>query len=253
MGLLQGKIALVAGGTGGIGEAIANRFAAEGALVYLGGRNSGKTAQAANRCSARAIQLDVTDGTEWHAALARIEDEAGRLDVLVNAQGETVPAHVEDATLDTFRHLMAINAESVFLGCRAALPLMRRTGPGSIVNVGSIIQAKPTSNLAAYGASKGAMTALSKSVALHCAETGSGIRVNVVHPGGILTNMLESAVSNMGMPYEEARALWEATHPLGRFGQPEEIAEAVLYFASDASRFTTGTELYVDGGAAIRP
>lgn len=253
MGLLQDKIALVAGGTGGIGEAIAARFAAEGATVYLGGRSPEKTAQAAERCGAHAIQLDVTSGADWAAAAARIESEAGRLDILVNAQGETVPAHVEDATLDIFRHLMAINAESVFLGCQAALPLMRRTGQGSIVNVGSIIQAKPTSNLAAYGASKGAMTALSKSVALHCAETGSGIRVNVVHPGGILTEMLESAVSNMGMPYEEARALWEATHPLGRFGQPEEIAEAVLYFASDASRFTTGTELYVDGGAAIRP
>lgn len=253
MVLLQGKVALVAGGTGGMGEAIAKRFVAEGALVYLGGRNPEKTALAANRCNARAMQLDVTDEAQWKAAITRIGDEAGRLDILANAQGETIPAHVEDTTLDIFRHLMAINAESIFLGCHAALPLMRRTGQGSIINVGSIIQAKPTSNLAAYGASKGAMTALSKSIALHCAETGSGIRVNVIHPGGILTDMLENAVSNMGMPYEEARALWEATHPLGRFGQPEEIAEAVLYFASDASRFTTGTELYVDGGAAIRP
>lgn len=253
MGQLQGKIVLVAGGTGGIGEAIASRFGTEGAIVYLGGRNSEKTAHAAERCGARPVRLDVTDGADWKAAIASIDAESGRLDVLVNAQGETIPAHVEDATLDQFRRLMAINAESVFLGCQAALPLMRRAGQGSIVNVGSIIQAKPTSNLAAYGASKGAMTALSKSIALHCAETGSGIRVNVVHPGGILTDMLERAVSEMGMPYEEARALWEATHPLGRFGLPEEIAEAVLYFAADGSRFTTGTELYVDGGAAIRP
>lgn len=253
MGLLQGKIALIAGGTGGIGEAIAARFAQEGAVTYLGGRTPEKTAQAAKRCGARPVQLDITDGAQWSAAIARIEAEAGGLHILVNAQGETIPANIEDTTLETFRQLMAINAEGVFLGCQAALPLMRRTGQGSIVNVGSIIQAKPTSNLAAYGASKGAMVALSKSIALHCAETGSGIRVNVVHPGGILTDMLERALHGMGMPYGEARALWEATHPLGRFGQPDEIADAVLYFASDASRFTTGAELYVDGGAAIRP
>lgn len=253
MGQLDGKIALVAGGTGGIGEAIAGRFVEQGATVFLGGRTASKTSAAAERCGALPVQLDVTSADEWSAAIATIEAQAGRLDILVNAQGETIPAHVEDATLDQFRYLMGINAESVMLGAQAALPLMRRSGKGSIVNIGSIIQAKPTSNLAAYGASKGAMVALSKSLALHCAETTPGIRVNVVHPGGILTDMLERAVSNMGMPYEEARALWEATHPLGRFGLPQEIADAVMYFASDLSGFTTGTELYVDGGAAIRP
>lgn len=253
MGQLDGKIALVAGGTGGIGEAIAHRFTEQGATVWLGGRTAAKTAEAAERCSALPVQLDVTSEQAWNAAIAAIEAQSGRLDILVNAQGETIPAHAEDTTLDMFRYLMGINAESVLFGTKAALPLMRRSGKGSIVNIGSIIQAKPTSNLAAYGASKGAMVALSKSIALHCAETGSGIRVNVVHPGGILTDMLERAVSNMGMPYEEARALWEATHPLGRFGVPQEIADAALYFASDLSGFTTGTELYVDGGAAIRP
>ena len=199
------------------------------------------------------MQLDVTSADEWNAAIARIEAESGRLDILVNAQGETIPADPETTTLDQFRFLMAINAESVMLGAQAALPLMRASGKGSIINIGSIIQAKPTSNLGAYGASKGAMVAYFKALALHCAETTPGIRVNVVHPGGILTDMLERAVSNMGMPYEEARAMWEATHPLKRFGLPEEIADAVLYFAADLSGFTTGTELYVDGGAAIRP
>jgi NAD(P)-dependent dehydrogenase (short-subunit alcohol dehydrogenase family) len=253
MAQLEGKIALVAGGTGGIGEAIAKRMAEQGATVWLGGRTPAKTAEAATRCGALPVQLDVTSADDWNAAIATIEAKSGRLDILVNAQGETIPAHIEDADLDQFRYLMGINAESVLIGCKAALPLMRKSGKGSIVNIGSIIQSKPTSNLAAYGASKGAMVALSKSIALHCAETTPGIRVNVVHPGGILTDMLERAVSNMGMPYEEARALWEATHPLGRFGTPQEVADAVLYFASDLSGFTTGTELYVDGGAAIRP
>lgn len=253
MGQLDGKVALVAGGTGGIGEAIALRLVEQGAAVWLGGRSPSKTEEAARRCGGMSVQLDVTSETDWAAAVARIEADCGKLDILVNAQGETIPAHIEDADLEQFRTLMGINAESVFLGTKAALPLMRKSGKGSIINIGSIIQAKPTSNLATYGASKGAMVALSKSIALHCAETTPGIRVNVVHPGGILTDMLERAVSSMGMPYEEARALWEATHPLGRFGIPQEIADAVLYFASDLSGFTTGTELYVDGGAAIRP
>jgi NAD(P)-dependent dehydrogenase (short-subunit alcohol dehydrogenase family) len=253
MGQLDGKVSLVAGGTGGIGAAIARRFVEQGAKVYLGGRNPEKTAAVASACGAAPVQLDVTSADDWKAALAEVEAKSGRLDILVNAQGETVPATLEEATLEQFRYMMGINAESVFLGVQAALPLMRKSGKGSIVNVGSIIQARPTSNLAGYGASKGAMTALSKSIALHCAEIGSGIRVNVVHPGGILTEMLERAVGNMGMPYEDARAVWEATHPLGRFGVPAEIADAVLYFASDLSGFTTGAELYVDGGAAIRP
>jgi NAD(P)-dependent dehydrogenase (short-subunit alcohol dehydrogenase family) len=171
----------------------------------------------------------------------------------VNTQGETLLAGFEEATLDDFRQMMSLNAESVFLGAQAALPLMRKSGKGSIINIGSVIKARPNSSLAGYGASKAAMTELSKSLALHCAETGSGIRVNVVHPGGIFTPMLERAIRDMEVPYDEGRAMWEATHPLGRFGAPEEIADAVLYFASDQSGFTTGTELFVDGGAAIRP
>jgi len=254
MGQLAGKVILVAGGTGGIGAAIVEKFVAQGARVYLGGRSPEKTGAAAARTpGAIPVQLDVASAKDWHDAIATIEAKSGRLDVLVNAQGETVPEAFGEATLDQFRYMMAINAESVFLGCQAALPLMRKSGKGSIVNIGSVIQVKPNSALGAYGASKAAMTAFSKAMALHCAEIGSGIRVNVVHPGGILTDMLERAVRNMGMPYDEARAIWEKTHPLGRFGVPEEIADAALYFASDQSRFTTGAELYVDGGAAIRP
>lgn len=250
---LTGKIALIAGGTGGIGEAIARKFVDHGAVVYLSGRNPEKTATAAQRIGARPITLDVTSQQAWEAAMAGIDQQSGRLDILVNAMGETIPNTIEQTNLEEFRYLMAINAEGVFLGCQAAIPLMRKGGKGSILNIGSIIQAKPTGNMTAYGASKGAMVALSKSIALHCAQSGYNIRVNVLHPGGILTDMLERAVSNMGMPYAEARALWEATHPLGRFGVPEEIADAALYFASDVSGFTTGAELYIDGGAAIRP
>jgi 3(or 17)beta-hydroxysteroid dehydrogenase len=253
MAQLSGKVALVAGGTGGIGEAIARKLADEGARVFLGGRNPEKTAPMAAAIGAVPVQLDVCSAADWQQAVSGIETKEGRLDILVNAQGETLLTAFEEATLDQFRYMLSLNAESVFLGAQAALPLMRKSGAGSIINIGSIIHARPDSTLAGYGASKAAMTALSKSLALHCAQTGSGIRVNVIHPGGILTPMLDRAINDMDVPYDEGRAMWEATHPLGRFGMPEEIASAALYFASDLSGFTTGTELYIDGGAAIRP
>lgn len=250
---LNNKIALVAGGSGGIGLAIARKFVEKGATVYLAGRNPEKAAAAAQDCGARPIVLDVVDEDAWTAAMADVERQSGVLDILVNAMGQCEAGSVEDTPTAEFRRHMAVNAEGVFFGCRAALPLLRKSGKGSIVNIGSIIQAKPTGGMLAYAASKAAMVAMSKSIALHCADIGSGIRVNIVHPGGIKTDMLDRFVREMDMPEEEAYALWQQTHPLGRFGSAEEIADAVLYFAADVSAFTTGAELYVDGGAAIRP
>lgn len=250
---LNNKVALVAGGSGGIGLAIARKFVDKGATVYLTGRNSEKTRAAAQDCSARPIVLDVVDEAAWAAAMADVERQAGVLDILVNAMGQCEAGSVEDTSTTDFRQHMAVNTEGVFFGCRAALPLLGKSGKGSIVNIGSIIQAKPTGGMLAYAASKAAMVAMSKSIALHCADIGSGIRVNIVHPGGIKTDMLDRFVREMDMPEEDAYALWRQTHPLGRFGTAEEVAEAALYFASDASAFTTGAELYVDGGASIRP
>ncbi len=250
MAILTGKVALVAGGTGGMGKEIARRLVSEGAAVFLGGRSADKAAAIAAEIGAAPVVLDVTSPEQWRSAIDEIEAQAGRLDILVHAQGETVVTPFAEAGLDDFRYMMSLNAESVFIGSQAALPLMERSGRGSIINIGSVIQARANATLAAYGASKAAMTALSKALALHCAA--SGIRVNVIHPAGILTDMLDRAIKAMDVPYAEGRAMWEATHPLGRFGTPEEIAESVLYFASDASAFTTGAELYVDGGASIR-
>lgn len=250
---LNNKIAFVAGGSGGIGLAIARKFVEKGATVYLAGRNPEKARAAAQDCGARPIVLDVVDEQAWTAAMADVERQSGVLDILVNAMGQCEAGSIEDTSTADFRQHIAVNAEGVFFGCRAALPLLRKSGKGSIINIGSIIHAKPTSGMLSYAASKAAMVAMSKTIALHCADNGYGIRVNIVHPGGIKTDMLDRFVKEMDMPEEEAYALWRQTHPLGRFGSAEEVADAALYFASDTSAFTTGAELYVDGGASIRP
>ena len=141
----------------------------------------------------------------------------------------------------------------MFFGCQAALPLLKNSdGKASIVNIGSIITSRPYPGLLAYGASKAAMATLTKSIALHCAQHQYGIRVNVIHPGGIQTAIFEQALAETGLPHEEAYAMWRDTHPICRIGTPDEVADAVLWLASDRSSFVTGAEIQVDGGAAIR-
>ena len=247
MGRLDGKIAMVTGGASGLGAAMVRRFVAEGATVIIADiDDAGGVALAGGLGAATRFQhLDVSDESSWHAALATCE----RLDVLVNNAGITTHGSVEDLTLAQFRHEFDIDVVGVVLGCKLVIPLMKQAG-GSVINMSSMCGVRAQGDLAAYNAAKAAVTHLTKSVALHYAKRGYGMRCNSVHPGAIHTPILEKVMAQVA----DGQALydgWVAVHPIGRLGTPEEIAAAALYLASDESLFTTGAEFRIHGGASL--
>ena len=247
---LEGKVALVTGAAQGIGREIASRLTQNGARVILSDVEPelGQEAVAAiNAASYR--DLDVTSEDKWAETIAAVRKEHGRLDILVNNAGISPAADIEQTDLDLWRRVQTINVESVFLGCRAALPLMRESGDGgSIINLSSIQGIRPAAPLAAYSASKAAVRALTKSVALHAAR--DRIRCNSVHPGGVHTRMLDNFAALTG-DADAAIAQMNAANPLGRVGKPLDIANGVLYLASDLSEWVTGLELVIDGGSTL--
>lgn len=255
MGVLADKVALITGGTRGMGLATAKRFGAEGAQVAITARRLAEAEKVVAELgdAALALQLDVTDRTQWDAAIAAVDARWGRLDVLVNCAGITIAAPVEQETVENWRVHMATNLDGAFHGCQAALPLLRRGAAASIVNISSMFAQRPVPGFAAYCASKAALTTFSKVLALECAALDPPIRVNTVHPGGTETDMLEKALADTGLPRDEAYAHFIGIHPMRRMGKAEEVASACLWLASDQSSFTTGSEINVDGGGHIRP
>lgn len=252
MGRVTNKAALVTGAAQGLGAAIASRLASEGAKVLLSDVNVAGAEEQAARINAEtpghavSIEQDVTSESGWTAALDAIEGAFGGLNILVNNAGIGSIASVEDETLETWRKVHAVDLDSVFLGCKLAIPLMGRSGGGSIVNISSVSGIIAGHNLAAYNSAKAAVRHLSKSVALHCARTGNGIRCNSVHPAFVDTPILDAMAVRSGR--DEVVGKLARQIPLARIGQPDDVAYAVLYLASDESGFVTGTELVVDGG-----
>lgn len=244
---LLGKTALVTGGASGLGEAMARRFVAEGARVIVSDIDvaGGETLCADLGPSTRFVALDVSLEASWRDALSSCD----HLDILVNNAGITTQGSIEDVTLEQFRHEFDVDVVGVFLGCKLAIPLMKARG-GSIINMSSLCGVRAQDNLVAYNAAKAAVTHVTKSVALHCARKGYGIRCNSIHPGAIHTPILEKVMAQV----EDGQALydgWVASHPIGRLGTPEEIAAIAVYLASDEAGFTTGAEFRVDGGSSI--
>jgi NAD(P)-dependent dehydrogenase (short-subunit alcohol dehydrogenase family) len=244
---LAGKVALISGGARGMGAVEAHLFAREGAKVVLGDilEAEGKAVQdeiQAAGGTATFVTLDVTREADWQGAVATAEHLYGRLDVLVNNAGIGGGNRIEDTTLEQWERIMAVNATGVFLGTRAAIPALRRSGGGSIVNISSQLGLVGTDNSSPqYQASKGAVRLLTKATAIQYAK--EGIRANSVHPGPIVTAMTERRRAD-----PEQHRLMLSRIPLGRYGQPEEVALGVLYLASDESSFVTGSELVIDGG-----
>jgi 3(or 17)beta-hydroxysteroid dehydrogenase len=248
MNRVQDKVALITGGASGIGLATAALFAAEGARVVIGDldRAAGERAAAALGGSGAFEALDVTDEAQWIAATDATVREHGRLDILVNNAGVALSQDFETTTLDDWRRLMAVNLDGVFLGCKHAVRVMKASG-GAIVNLSSVAGLIGDPRLAAYCASKGGVRLLTKSVALHCARRGYGIRCNSVHPSFVETPMLDGMLARARDP-AKARAGYAAAAPLGRIAQPNDVAQMILFLASDESAFATGAEFVVDGG-----
>jgi NAD(P)-dependent dehydrogenase (short-subunit alcohol dehydrogenase family) len=242
---LKDKVAFVTGGASGLGEAIVRRYRAEGAQVIIADIDVASGEALAREIGARFVALNVSDEQAWLDAFADIP----RIDILVNNAGITTHGSIEDLTLAQFRHEFDVDVVGVFLGCKHVIPLMRANG-GSVINMSSMCGVRAQADLAAYNAAKAAVTHLTKSVALHYAHSGYGMRCNSVHPGAIHTPILEKVMAQV----EDGQALydgWVAGHPIGRLGKPEEVAAMAVYLASDEAAFTTGAEFRVDGGSSI--
>ncbi|HZH75988.1 MAG TPA: glucose 1-dehydrogenase [Archangium sp.] len=249
-GRVEGKVALVTGAASGLGKAAARMLAREGARVVVTDRNEAGAKEVAGTMgeAARAYKLDVTQEADW----VRVVDDTlatfGRLDVVVNNAGIGVAKDIESISLEEWRVVHAVNLDGVFLGCKHAIRGMRQCGAkGSIINISSVAGLVGVENLPAYCSSKGGVRLLSKSVALHCARKGYGIRCNSVHPTFIETPMVDGLASMMG-GVEAGKARLARMIPLGHIGEPDDIAYAVLYLASDESKLMTGSEFVVDGG-----
>ncbi|KAB2917058.1 MAG: SDR family oxidoreductase [Hyphomicrobiaceae bacterium] len=235
---LKDHIVLVTGAMGTLGQAMCKAIEAAGGKAIrsdLAGRGKPD------------IVLDVTKEEDWKAAMAKIAAEHGRLDGLVNNAGVGTPGDVEQTPFSEWRRVMAINADGVFLGCKYAMPLLGRSKAPSIVNISSASGIVGGANLAAYNASKGAVRLLSKSVALSGARKHPPIRCNSVHPAFIEGDMVDAMVKGRPDP-GKAMAKLQAQIPIGRLGHPEEVANTVVWLLSEASSFTTGSEVLVDGG-----
>jgi 3alpha(or 20beta)-hydroxysteroid dehydrogenase len=251
---MQGKVALVTGGAEGIGGEIGRQFVGAGGAVMLADIQAEKAAAHAASLGdmAASVVLDVSSLDQWNAAVAATTARFGKLTHLFNVAGISEPGNVEDVALDSWDRTLAINLGGTFYGCRAALPAMAASGEsGAIVNIGSMLAMRVGSGFVAYCATKAAVTAMSKCVALHCAENGYNIRVNTVHPGAIRTPMFERYLG-MFPSAEEGEAIFSANHPMGRVGEADEVARACLFLASDDASFTTGVDFTVDGGGNFR-
>jgi NAD(P)-dependent dehydrogenase (short-subunit alcohol dehydrogenase family) len=249
MGRLAGKVAMISGGASGIGAATARLMLREGANVVIADPQEEAGRKLATELGEKGmfLKLDVSSEEDWARGMVELEEEFGPLSVLVNAAGVSVPSPIDDASFDHWKETMSVNADGVFLGCRAGIDSMRRAGGGSIINISSTLGLRGGAAFPAYSASKGAVRMLTKSVAIRCAEQGWNIRCNSVHPGAIETPMVEPYL-RIAPTRDKGLAMLASAHPMGRVGQPEEVANVIVFLASDEASFVTGTEIPVDGG-----
>ncbi len=252
-GRVAGKKAFITGAAQGLGEAAARMLAAQGAKVSLADINHEGVKRVAAAIDAEhgagtafAFPLDVTKEDQWIFALEEADAAMGGLSVLVNNAGIAKDNDIERLTYEEWKLVMSVNLDSVFLGTKHALKYMRQNQPGSIINISSIAGLIAAHNMPSYNASKAGVWMLSKGIALHCAKQGLDIRSNSIHPTFIDTPILDPLRQKFGKAEAEGKLARQV--PLGKLGEPGDVANAVLYLASDESKFMTGAELKLDGG-----
>ena len=256
---VDGKMSFVTGAAQGLGEAIAYMLAKEGSKVVLADINYDKVVSVSERINnefpeqAFPIMLDVTSEDQWKESLIEAEKLMEGINVLVNNAGIGGGTTIEDTDYETFQNVMKVDTDSVFLGCKYAIPIMKNYSPGSIVNTSSISGLIAGHNMVSYNTAKAGVWMMSKSVALHCARQGYQIRCNSIHPTFINTPILDGWLSGgrgNKPPLERDELLKKLSMqiPLGVVGDTDDVAYAVLYLASDESKFVTGAELKIDGG-----
>ena len=257
MGQVEGKVALVTGAASGIGAACAELLAREGAKVVAtdiddaGGTGLVKKIKQGSG-EATYLHHDVTSEAEWADIVAKTEKQYRQLDILVSNAGIGLMVPIVDMSLSDWRRQTAINLDGVFLSVKYSIPAMRRNGGGSIVIMSSIAGIRGSANAAGYCATKGGVRLFAKAVAMECAQANDGIRVNSIHPG-IIETPIWSKITGITPPAGHnsitiAEGFAQMSTPLGFAGQAQDIANGVLFLASDASRYVTGTELSIDGG-----
>ena len=251
MGRLEGKVILISGGAKGQGATESIMFAGEGAKIIIGDILDDEGLKIESQIrelggEATFVHLDVTQESDWDNAVKTAISSYGGLNVLVNNAGILIRKSIEDTTVEDWDRIMSINAKGVFLGTKAAIPALREAGGGSIINISSTAGlVSSSSGSASYTATKGAVRLFTKSTAIQYAK--DGIRCNSVHPGPIETDMIHQSITD-----PDAMALRMEKLPMGRLGKPEEVANGVLYLASDESSFVTGSELVIDGGSTAQ-
>ena len=252
MGRVQDKVAIITGAASGLGFAAARMLLKEGAKVVLTDVNRevlDSMPERLNDFSKSQFQTsfhDVTQEDSWVELINKIENDQGKINILVNSAGISLGADVVSTDFDIWKKVHHVNLDSVFLGCKYAVPIMGKYGHGSIINISSISGIVAGWNTAAYNSSKAGVRHLSKSVALFCAKKGYDVRCNSVHPAFVNTPILDPIKQAFGEA--EAVAKLSRQIPMNKIGDTDDVSYAILYLASDESKFMTGTEIVLDGG-----
>jgi len=243
---LKNKVALITGGAQGLGKEMARSMIAEGARVIISDINQSTLKDSAKELSCDYLVLDVTSKDQWQTVIKNIKEDIGSLNILVNNAGMGGGGDVESTDIELWDLVHKVNLDSVFMGCKYSLPLMRGSGDGSIINISSMSGIVASHNTSAYNSSKAAVRHLSKSVALHCAKSTNLVRCNSIHPVFTRTAMVQSMIDSAPERNIEQKLIQQI--PIRKLAEPIDIANAAVFLASDESSFITGTELIVDGG-----
>ena len=243
---LKNKVGLITGAAQGLGKEMAKIMISQGATIVITDINEKSLVETAEELSCKHMVMDVTKEDKWKNVISKIEKDIGSLNILVNNAGIGGGGDVESTDLESWHLVHSVNLDSVFLGCKSSLPLMRKSGNGSIINISSMSGIVASHNMSAYNSSKAAVRHLSKSVALHCAKSTNLVRCNSIHPVFTRTAMVQSMIDAAPERNIEEKLVQQI--PLRKLAEPIDIANAALFLASDESSFITGTELVIDGG-----